>query len=799
MADAFSQTARLGRLTTVLGENTLVLLRIDGTDYLSALFDYTVECLSEKHDLAFDDLLGTHATVTLTDHEGSEQHFDGIVTEVRWQGASENGYRYRLQLRPWLHLASLRRNQRIFHNMTVVEIIGEVLNAYANAGPLRQDLINTYPELEYTVQYKESDFAFVSRMMERHGISYRFEHDMGKHTMVTTDMAVSHPSIGERPFKRVDGHHHQEIEHFWEWHPASRVKTGSIRLTDYNFKTPTATMEASAEGDAVHEQGKIESYDWPGDYLDLERGQVVAQLRVDGERGQDQRYRAFGDIQGLRSGVLVTLSGDEVPGTGEEYICLQATHTFVSNSYGTGGPSSDDYACTARYVMMPSTVPMLPELKTERADVKGPQTATVVGAEGEEIDCDEYGRILVHFHWDLEAAYSMRCRVSQNWASNTWGGMVIPRIGMEVLVEFLDGDPDKPLVTGCVFNGKNAVPYPLPDHKTKSVFRSNSHKSDGHNELSFEDATGAENIALHAQKDQTLKVLNNRMKRVDNDQVESVGTNKSIEVGNNHQERIGGSMNLTVGGGKAGLFGGTAALLSQATGDALNVSNEAGNAAIGAFLGGIVAQTVGGEVASNPKISDFDAAGDHYEVAGANQIKTGTALGSVLSSIMPMAGVMNTVIEKFQSDTIGLARTEQIGLFKNTLVGAVQNTFIGSKQFTKVGQEQRLQVGKIKTVEVGEEYTTAANKRSAHSSGKLFEIQTEEQFTGTAKKWEIKTSDTLLLTAPGGYIEISRSGVKIRGNKVEVFGNAIDFKPGGGGEGSKCLRAMAASATPFVK
>ena len=222
MADAFSQTARLGRLTTVLGENTLVLLRIDGTDFLSALFDYTVECLSEKHDLAFDDLLGTHATVTLTDHEGSEQHFDGIVTEVRWQGASENGYRYRLQLRPWLHLASLRRNQRIFHNMTVVEIIGEVLNAYANAGPLRQDLINTYPELEYTVQYKESDFAFVSRMMERHGISYRFEHDMGKHTMVTTDMAVSHPSIGERPFKRVDGHHHQEIEHFWEWHPASR-------------------------------------------------------------------------------------------------------------------------------------------------------------------------------------------------------------------------------------------------------------------------------------------------------------------------------------------------------------------------------------------------------------------------------------------------------------------------------------------------------------------------------------------------------------------------------------------------
>jgi type VI secretion system secreted protein VgrG len=421
----------------------------------------------------------------------------------------------------------------------------------------------------------------------------------------------------------------------------------------------------------------------------------------------------------------------------------------------------------------------------------------VVG-EGE-IDCDEYGRILVRFHWDLHNAYSMRCRVSQSWASQGWGGMVIPRIGMEVVVEFLEGDPDKPLVTGCVYNGRNNAPYPLPLHKTKSVFRSDTHQGQGFNEISFEDEKGQENIALHAQKDQTLKVLNNRMKRVDNDQVESVGRNKSIEIGKNHQERIGGSMNLTVGGGGAALVAALAGIAGQATQDALIVAGEAGDPSVPAFLGGLVAAMVGGEAASAPRIGAFDAAGRNREIAGADQIAKGTALGGLLSSVMPLSGVLNTVVEKFQADTIGLARSEQIGLFKNTMVGAVQNTLVGAKQFTKIGQEQRLHVGKIKTAEIGEEYTVHTGIRAAHSSGKLFQISSEEKFEGSAKVWEIKADDTLLLSAPGGYIEINRTGVKIRGLKVQIEGSPVNMSSGGPGEGSKCLRAMAASATPFVR
>ncbi|AUH33593.1 type VI secretion system Vgr family protein [Paracoccus tegillarcae] len=794
----FKQAERLGRLTTELGPDVLVLLRFDGSDHLNDLFEYRVEALATRDDLDFDALVGTHATVEIEAHD-QMRPFDGIVTSARWAGVGENGHRYDLTLRPWFWLAGRRRNQRIFHNKTVVQIIQELLSDYASLGDpaLEISLSKDYPTLEYTVQYRESDLDFARRQMERHGISFHFRHAMGSHTLVLTDDVLAHEAIGPRPFKRYDGHHQYEQEHFWDWAPERNIATGAVRLVDYNFKKPTQSMEVDRLGDAQHAQGQIESFDYPGDYLAQDVGRLVVGLRTEQERGADRRNRAVGDCVSLGAGMRMVLSGDKVPGHGESFLCLSASHHFVSEAYGSGGQGSDGYSFTGSYTLMPDTAPMAPPKRTPLAIVQGPQTATVVG-EGE-IDCDEYGRILVRFHWDLANAYSMRCRVSQNWAGAGWGGMVIPRIGMEVLVEFLEGDPDKPVVVGNVFNGKNDAPYPLPAHKTKAVWRSKTHKGEGFNELSFEDEVGQENIALHAQKDQTLKVLNNRMKRVDNDQIESVGSNKSIEIGSNHQERIGGSMNLTVGGGKMGLFAALAGIAGQATKDALNVAEEAGDPSIPAFLGGVVAATVGGEMASSPLISAFDGAGQNRAVAGAQQVGTGTALGSVLSAIMPVSGVMNTLVEKFQADTIGLARTEQIGLFKNTMVGAVRNTMVGQKEFTKVGVEQRLQVGKTKTVDVGEEYTTHTGQRASHSSGKLYQISSEEKFEGSSKVWEIKADDTLLLSAPGGYVEINKSGVRIRGLKVLIEGNAIDFKSGGPGEGSKCLRAMAKSATPFVR
>lgn len=555
----FSQAGRLGKLYTVLGKDKLVLLRFTGMDQVNNLFDYRVEALSLDPEVDFDALLGTHAQVEIKTRKGESIWFDGIVTRAVWAGVGENGNRYDLELRPWVWLAGKRRTQRIFHNMDVRQILKDVFSIYDKLGdPHVEDrLTGDYPVLEYTVQYRESDLDFAKRLMERFGISYHFRHDNGSHTLVLIDDIDEYPEIpgGARPYFGVNGHHQADQEHFWEFLPERNITTGGIRLTDYNFKKPKADMESAHENGAPHAMGDIESFDYPGDYLEQKDGSdVLAPLRVAQERSQDSKIRALGDIATLKSGHRIAMTGQHLPSLkAEPYTCLMASHSYVSDSYGSGGVASDPYSYKGQYVLQPVSAPLSPTRQTPVPVVHGPQTAVVVG-EGE-IDCDEFGRILVHFHWDLAKAYSMRCRVSQNWASKGWGGMIIPRIGMEVVVEFLEGDPDKPLVSGCVYNGKNSVPYDLPGNKTVSTFKSDTHQGGGYNEFRFEDQAGREEVFMHAQKDHNTIIENDeshsighdRSKSVGNDQSESIGHDKTISVGNNHTESIGNDMVYNVG------------------------------------------------------------------------------------------------------------------------------------------------------------------------------------------------------------------------------------------------------------
>ncbi|AUH66383.1 type VI secretion system Vgr family protein [Paracoccus zhejiangensis] len=662
----FKQTERLGRLTTALGADTLSLLRFDGSDHLNDLFDYRVEALAIRDDLDFDALIGTHASVEIEAHD-QMRAFDGIVTSARWAGVGENGHRYDLTLRPWFWLAGRRRNQRIFHDKTAVQILQELFGEYAGLGDpaLEMKLTRDYPVLEYTVQYRESDLDFARRQMERAGISFHFRHAVGSHTLVLTDDALSHETIGDRPFKRYDGHHHYEQEHFWDWAPERNLTTGAIRLTDYNFKTPTAAMETDRTGDATHPQGRIESFDYPGDYLAQPVGKLVAGLRTEQERGADRRNRAVGDCVALGAGMRLTLSGDTVPGTGESYLCLSASHHFVSEAYGSGGPGSDGYAFTGSYTLMPDTAPMVPPRRTPPAIVQGPQTAMVVG-EGE-IDCDEYGRILVRFHWDLTGAHSMRCRVSQNWAGAGWGGMVIPRIGMEVVVEFLEGDPDKPLVTGCVYNGKNGVPYELPKHKTVSTFKTDTHQGAGYNELRFEDERGEEEIFVHAQKDMNIQVLNNREKRVDVNEFESIGANKSAEIGNNLSVKVGGNYSIVVGANKALDF----------------ISNV--HQSFTGFLG---------EKAKKLGVPGFINLGK---------------------------GNYNELIGMNKSEVVALAKQEAVGLTKTTTIGRNSQQFVGHNKHTFVAGSAMHEAAKTSTMVAGETWQVACGSGAIviHSSGKI--------------------------------------------------------------------------------
>jgi type VI secretion system secreted protein VgrG len=341
-----------------------------------------------------------------------------------------------------------------------------------------------------------------------------------------------------------------------------------VRLTDYNFKTPTAAMPVDQSGGAIHAEGEIESYDYPGHYLAQSVGRGVARLRAEQDRAADGLFVAKGDTASLSPGMLVTLTNHPDAGlNGKQYLLRNATHTYVAEAYASSAEASDaqEDSYKGSYTFHPQATPFQPAMITPLARIYGPQTAVVVG-EGE-IDCDEYGRILVRFHWDLDAAHSMRCRVAQIWAGNGWGGMVIPRIGMEVLVEFLEGDPDKPLVTGCVYNGKNKVPYDLPANKTVSTFKTDTHQGAGYNELRFEDEKGREEIFVHAQKDRNEKTLHNHTERVDHNWVQSIGHHKVIEVDGSHEEIIGGNMSIYVGPSNIGtLVGATVNKLTQGLG-----------------------------------------------------------------------------------------------------------------------------------------------------------------------------------------------------------------------------------------
>ena len=545
----FKQEDRRARLATSLGKDVLVLLRMDGTEELSGDFEWRVEALSASPTLDLDDLLGTHATITMDTNKGP-RYFDGIVAEARRLGAEENGNRYNLVLRPWLHVASLRRNQRIFHNLTVAQILSELFGAYSGLGEPHFELRLTadYPVLEYTVQYAESDAAFATRMMERFGITWHWVHKAGMHILVLTDEVTNHPDVpgDTRPFYGVDKTHQADHEHFREWFGGSRMTTGAVRLTEYNFKIPNSAQEVERSSGSKYDHGQIESFDWPGDYLTQDVGKTVVAKRIEAEEGQGLRVLAKGDVASLGAGLCVTLTGEKLhEATGRRFFCLKAHHQLRTQAYGSTQTDSEDRDYDGSYVLVPDTAPFRPERRTPCPVIHGPQTARVVG-EGE-IDCDEYGRILVRFHWDLHDRYSMRCRVSQNWASNRWGGMIIPRIGMEVVVEFLEGDPDKPLVTGCVYNGKNMPPHELPKHKTRSTFKTDTHKGRGFNELRFEDENGREEVFLQAQQDRVFYTKLNAMEHIGASERRAIGANRHTDVGLNETRVVGGDFKLTVG------------------------------------------------------------------------------------------------------------------------------------------------------------------------------------------------------------------------------------------------------------
>jgi len=518
-----TQANYMAELQTPLGADVLALKSFTGTEGLGELFEFQVEALSEQENIDFDEALGQACTIKLKTYQDKERNFCGILTNAQWVGSEVGGEQhyshYKLVLRPWFWLLAHRADCRIFLDQDVKKTIQDVFEkaGFARGTDFKFNTTGNYDKIKYCVQYRETDFAFVSRLMEQYGIYYYFEHKAGQHTMVLADSRSSHSSIPDlssvkyhlqtSAYRRVE----QQIH---SWTSDRRFRTGKVEFNDYDYLKPPKQLRAPKEASESYTRSKFEVYDYPGKYDEQEKGKQFAQFRLEAEQAVDHRRMADGDAPSLFSGGLVTVEEHPTPAENKEYLVIRAGHTFGTQYYGSVS-SGSAAGYHGMYEFLPGDRPFRSLPLTPKPRIYGIQTAKVVvkkGDDGEEISTDENGHIWVQFYWDREPQKSCPIRVAQVWASKQWGGQFIPRIGMEVVVEFLEGDPDRPLVTGCVYNGDNKFPYDLPDNKTQSGLKSDSSKgpNKGYNEFMFEDKQGSEKIRMHAEKDHEVTIKNSQ-------------------------------------------------------------------------------------------------------------------------------------------------------------------------------------------------------------------------------------------------------------------------------------------------
>lgn len=588
MARTPQQDRRIAILETPLGKDVLNIVRADVNEGLSELFEIRIEAVSEKPNLDFNGVLGRNCSITLHTFRERQRFFNGVCCEAQWIGMRDDLHAYRLVLRPWLWLLTQTNDCKIFHEKSVVDIIKQVFSKEGFTD-FETKLSGSYDPIHYCVQYRESKFAFVSRLMEEFGIYYYFEHTKDKHQLVLADAKSSHKPIPESatfPFQPNDGHYEREDEHILSWMTERRFRTGKVTLRDYDYFKPKADMTAESTGSASYTRSKMELYDYPGRYDQTGKGNKLAKVKLEARQALDKHRYASGEAPRLFPGGLFTLERHSTGAENKEYLVLRATHSFVVENYRSGSGSAGHRPYRGSYEVLESATPYRPAITTPRPMVYGPQTAVVVGQKGEEIDVDKHGRILVKFHWDRDSDISCRVRLGQVWSGKSWGGIFIPRIGQEVIVEFLEGDPDKPLVIGTVYNADNTVPYTLPDNKTVAGIKSESTiGGGGYNEFKFEDKKGSEKITKRAEKDMDVFVRDketrvtgeifktpvgspsrettlkngddkltvdkgNQNVTIGNDQTVKIANNQTIDVGNEIDIKAGTKITLHVGGSK---------------------------------------------------------------------------------------------------------------------------------------------------------------------------------------------------------------------------------------------------------
>jgi type VI secretion system secreted protein VgrG len=563
--------ARVMEITTPLGKD-LLFHAMHGREELSRVSEYQVDLLSLKADIDINQILGKNVTIKLVLQDDSVRHFNGYVTRFSQGGMHGKYRRYYATVRPWAWFLSRTADCRIFQEMTVPDIIKKIFADHPTA-KFKDQLTGSYPKWTYCVQYRETDLNFVCRLMEQEGIYFFFAHDEGQHTLVMADSYSAHEACqGDPvPFIAPEDVSRADIERIHTWTLTQEIQPGVYVHDDYDFERPSVQLLARKAVRRQFTPSDYEIYDYPGEYLQKADGEASATVRIDEFAAQFETAQATANVKTISVGSLFSMDKNPREDQNREHLVVSATYDLEFSDYEAlperGGA---DYACS--FTAMSSKQQFRPKRLTPKPSVQGPQTAVVVGPSGEEIYTDKYGRVKVLFHWDRggeankDENSSCWVRVSQPWAGKAWGGIAIPRIGQEVIVDFLEGDPDQPIITGRVYNAEQMPPYALPANMTQTGIKSRSSKGgspDNFNEIRFEDKKGEEQVFIHAEKNQDIEVENDethwvghdRKKTIDNDETthvkhdrtETVDNNETITIGSNRSENVGKDETITIG------------------------------------------------------------------------------------------------------------------------------------------------------------------------------------------------------------------------------------------------------------
>jgi type VI secretion system secreted protein VgrG len=551
--DQYTQSSRLISIESPLGADKLLLTAIEGNEHISDLFEFNLAALSNDLAIKPDSLIGKEVTITIKGK--TKKVFHGFINrftigEVR----SHNLREYKMTMVPWLWFLSRTEGRRIFQNKKSSEIIKLVFEDLGFKD-FEFKLQGTQPVREYCVQYGESDLNFVSRLMEEDGLAYYFKHTDKKHTLVLVDQKGAYEKCTDQGITYSRGTTpDNEIN---RWIHAYEFRTGVWTLNDYNFKEPNKSQLAeSLTKSKFTNNNNFKHYDYPGVY-DFPSGRDLAKMRMEAEEVAINTINGSSTCISFFAGGLFKVDKHESKDERGDYLLTSVLHSAQDGSYFAGENGSSYYKND--FTCIPADVSYRPALRHQKPVMRGPQSAVVTGPAGEEIYIDEYGRIKVQFIWDREGKKdensSCYLRVMQSWAGNQWGASFIPRIGHEVIVTFLDGDPDRPIVTGTVYNGANK---PVYSSKTQSGIKTRSTKGGSAanaNEFRFEDLKGSEQIFIHAEKnldtevenDETHSVDHDRTKTIKHDEISNIGNDRNKTVGNNQSEDIGKSKTITVG------------------------------------------------------------------------------------------------------------------------------------------------------------------------------------------------------------------------------------------------------------